>query len=39
MIAGVPFHELVVAAVFGMIFGVLGFFLTRWLAPIINASV
>jgi H+/Cl- antiporter ClcA len=38
-VAGVPVHELIVAAIFGVIFGVLGYFFTRWLTPIIDPKV
>lgn len=36
---GVPFHELVIASALGAIMGLLGFYITRALAPKVEAAI
>lgn len=39
MLHGVPYHELVIAAILGAIMGFLGFFLTRWIGPTVERAI
>lgn len=39
MINGVPFHELLIAGILGSIMGVLGYFITRALLPVVERFV